>query len=1235
MGNSATTNSNTAQNTATNTNAATNYASNTGSNSAQNTANTTNTQAASGPSQAAQALINAGTGTGTTLANLAAFQNPYTQNVLNSQVALENQQNAVQQQNLLGNAASQGALGGDRVAAAQALLAGQQQLANNATNANILQQGFNTALGAAQTQAGQNLQGAGLAGTQSSTGTQQLGSTQGQQASTTAGATQSAQSQAQAQAGSGSSTTQQNLGPLSIAGLGAGLLSDERAKENIHPIGKTFDGQTIHKFNYVGNPGTTHLGLLAQEVQKHHPQAVYTGPDGFKMVDYEEATGAAADKGKFADGGVARRRDDGGQVQVTGPDGQTYSVPSSALATYASAGLTPQQGVQLGQTLRGFLGGSSASPSSSTGGQSSSLASLGGGGGGNMSPMQAYQFGAQLNKLAGNAGDYLNNQLFGSNSGSGLGTNIVNSVGSGLSDLGSALGLASGGSASTPSSSSFYTPVSAPAAPASGSVGALPSSAFYTPATIAPVEAATPSVAWPSVPTPSVAAPTVAQAVMPSVPFPSVPSTGKGSFLARGGKVKGYDDGGDVDAGGDAGDIPPAFKEFLAKQQEADNAAPAAQPQNAGTVPPPEPSLAALATPMGANQPPAAAPAVAPIVPTASPVTPAVAPPVATPAQAAPLQGRQAVVKSMIDTATAEGMSPSAIRGVLANVKDESGFDPTLRHPDQPRWGGEAHYAHGLFQEGGAEWNHYSDWLKQNHPDADWRNPVLQTKFLAQNLRENYPDVWKTMNEGTPEQAATAFLSGYLKPAKEFEAARTAQYNKNVPSVEDFLSGAAKDIKTGIGNIYDRAASVFRAPTSQTAPGQANAPTLLERLSGVNFGQGAHDVMNTLGRMSPLLLAAGMQNPAWMTGPQEIALRQQQQNLERGKMLYEAMMPKPIGQHVIYDNFMMPHVVQEYGTPSPEARAAMASGDFSKLAASGFSPLAGTSQAEASTLPAPSTGIPQGMSGQDAMDWLKRSNPTMAGRVQEFIDGRAQIPSGRGLQPQDRQALAMAEQITEGKISQANYPAMSKAVNSFYGSGKDRQNIQALGTAIYHTAKWDQAIDKLGNYSDYSMLNAPRNLIREQTSPEFRKAVGEFEPLKTAMIDEVNRAVKGGMITVTEGEEWKHQISTNAAPDKLHQVAHTFADILNGRLEQVVGTYNQEMHKNPGDYGYKTAEDFFTPETKKLWEEIKGTQNAPAPSVPRPSGMSDAQLKESARAAIAGGKDPTAVNAQLQAWGVK
>lgn len=87
---------------------------------------------------------------------ISEYQSPYTQQVVQSTEAQLDQQNQIQQQQLQGSAASQGALGGDREAVAASTLAGQQQLQEAPTIANLYNTGYTTAEGELNTQ--QNLQ---------------------------------------------------------------------------------------------------------------------------------------------------------------------------------------------------------------------------------------------------------------------------------------------------------------------------------------------------------------------------------------------------------------------------------------------------------------------------------------------------------------------------------------------------------------------------------------------------------------------------------------------------------------------------------------------------------------------------------------------------------------------------------------------------------------------------------------------------------------------------------------------------------------------------------------------------------------------------------------------------------------------------------------------------------------------------------------------------------------------
>ena len=83
--------------------------------------------------------------------------------------------------------------------------------------------------------------------------------------------------------GSTTSTTQPT-------GLFGNLLSDRRAKTDIREMGRAKNGLKIYSFKYKGDPEkVTHIGFMADEVEKKHPEAVGLA-GGLKTVDYDRAS---------------------------------------------------------------------------------------------------------------------------------------------------------------------------------------------------------------------------------------------------------------------------------------------------------------------------------------------------------------------------------------------------------------------------------------------------------------------------------------------------------------------------------------------------------------------------------------------------------------------------------------------------------------------------------------------------------------------------------------------------------------------------------------------------------------------------------------------------------------------------------------------------------------------------------------------------------------------------------
>ena len=256
------------------------------------------------------------------------YMNPYQQQVIDATMKQMGQANEQAQSGALGTAISSGAFGGDRAGIAAANLANQQGLSMGSTLAGLNAQNYSQALQTAQQQQGLGLSAEQanlarlLSGGQQMAGLGQLSQSlglQGAEAQINAGTLQQQTDQAGLSA-LYNQFQQQQAYPFQVAqflaniAMGTGALSgsttttqqpvsffsDRRLKHDIKRIGKTDEGMPIYTFKYKGDDSEqTHVGFMADEVEKRHPDAVGVDPaSGYKTVDYERAT-------KAEGGGVA------------------------------------------------------------------------------------------------------------------------------------------------------------------------------------------------------------------------------------------------------------------------------------------------------------------------------------------------------------------------------------------------------------------------------------------------------------------------------------------------------------------------------------------------------------------------------------------------------------------------------------------------------------------------------------------------------------------------------------------------------------------------------------------------------------------------------------------------------------------------------------------------------------------------------------------------------------------
>jgi hypothetical protein len=149
--------------------------------------------------------------------------------------------------------------------------------------------GLGRGLAGASTAAYQGATGAGSAGLSSAMapgnqymgGMGQAGQTMGNVMSTQANVYNTAQSQADPVA---------SIAGMALGGWASGGFkgSDIRLKQNIERVGTDErTGLAIYEFEYKANPGERFRGVMAHEAEVNFPEAVTTGPDGYKAVFYE------------------------------------------------------------------------------------------------------------------------------------------------------------------------------------------------------------------------------------------------------------------------------------------------------------------------------------------------------------------------------------------------------------------------------------------------------------------------------------------------------------------------------------------------------------------------------------------------------------------------------------------------------------------------------------------------------------------------------------------------------------------------------------------------------------------------------------------------------------------------------------------------------------------------------------------------------------------------------------
>lgn len=362
--------------------------------------------------------------------NLSGYENPYTNDVINSTMALANQQDATQQSSLAGNAIQSGAspFGGDRAGVAAAALAGQQDLANNQTIAGLNNQNFTQAQSELNNQ--QQLQ----ANTQSSDAWRQLSG-----------------GQSEAQLGS---TAQNNTLAQASAQLQSGALQQQENQENLNVPYEQYLAEQAYPFQTTGWLGSLESGLggvsggtssTTAPSASTASQLTGLGLTGLAGVGATGGFGSTGWLSTLKSGGIAGRHfAAGGSLTIPGPtnfiNGMTSGVPDVSvdyipqlqMSGHANLPSSPKANnsspsalsdLQTGSSIGKLMGNLGGSPSSSPnlGGISPAASSIfGNNTGGSFGADTALSQSASDNSAMGLGASGSLDNIFGSTGGSGF-----------------------------------------------------------------------------------------------------------------------------------------------------------------------------------------------------------------------------------------------------------------------------------------------------------------------------------------------------------------------------------------------------------------------------------------------------------------------------------------------------------------------------------------------------------------------------------------------------------------------------------------------------------------------------------------------------------------------------------------------------------------------------------------------------------------------------------------------
>lgn len=227
---------------------------------------------------------------------------------------------------------------------------------------------------------------------------------------------------------------------------------------------------------------------------------------------------------------------------------------------------------------------------------------------------------------------------------------------------------------------------------------------------------------------------------------------------------------------------------------------------------------------------------------------------------------------------------------------------------------------------------------------------------------------------------------------------------------------------------------------------------------------------------------------------------------------------------------------------------------------------------------------PRTLSGDDFLQYAQQKfGPGFANEVKAIADGKQQPPT-----PGSRGALAglLTQAVMQYKpdfdaaAAQTNYKNRAATTTEFT-KGEAAKSARSIGTASNHLAHLVDQIDDTASHKIPLIGNTVNAVENAVSGNSGNQGITNFNQSADALAGELGAVYKGsGHNSDTEIKTMRNGLSSSGSAEQKYGAMENALKLMRGRAAELAQQYNSGMAVQEGDDGYKTPDDFLSPDAK-------------------------------------------------------